>query len=488
MAPIVELKNISKVYRMGEVEVHALRGVSLSIESGEFVAIMGPSGSGKSTLLHILGFLDRPDAGEYIISGRDISKLSDNELATLRNRLLGFVFQQFHLLKRVSAIDNVKLPFIYGKDSKDIRAAAQDKIRSVGLEDRASHWPNELSGGQQQRVAIARALVKEPMIIFADEPTGNLDSVSEHEIMHILKGLNAEGKTIIMVTHEQEISEYAGRVIAMRDGKIVSDEKRRPSAAGAEARCDLNKILSKKRSVWQRGELFGHLHQAVKSVLSNKVRSFLSMLGILVGVASVIAMLALGEGATSAMRENLKSLGSNLLSVRAGSARIRGAASGAGAITRFTFDDIEAIQALKPDVRKVSGIISGSAQIVYKNENWNTRIEGVGVDYGEMRAAVPQTGRWFTEEEIKRREKVAVIGITVLEKLFGEENPVNKTIKINRVNFRIIGITPQKGFGGFRDQDDIIYIPVTTAMYRVLGKNYLEGIYVEVSEQDVMDE
>lgn len=488
MAAIVELKNTSKIYRMGKVEVHALRDVSLSIESGEFVAIMGPSGSGKSTLLHILGFLDRPDAGEYIISGRNISNLSDDELAALRNRLVGFVFQQFHLLKRVSALENVKLPFIYGKDAKNIRSAAYDRICSVGLEDRASHWPNELSGGQQQRVAIARALVKDPLIIFADEPTGNLDSVSEHEIMHILKDLNAKGKTIIMVTHEQEISEYAGRVITMRDGKIVSDEKTRSKLESEKAVYDLDKIISGKRSVWQGGELFGHFHQAVKSVLSNKVRSFLSMLGILVGVASVIAMLALGEGATSSMQEGLKSLGSNLLSVRAGSAKVHGAASGTGAITRFTFDDVEAIRDVKPDVRKISGIISGSVQLVYKNENWNTRIEGVGLDYAEMRASVPETGRWFTEEEIRKREKVAVIGITVLEKLFADENPINKTIKINRINFRIIGIAPQKGFGGFRDQDDIVYIPVTTAMYRVLGKDYLEGIYVEVSEQDVMDE
>ncbi|MBN2190730.1 MAG: ABC transporter ATP-binding protein, partial [Candidatus Aureabacteria bacterium] len=288
---MVELKNISKVYRMGKVEVHALRGVSLSIESGEFVAIMGPSGSGKSTLLHILGFLDRPDAGQYVISGRDISNLSDNELAALRNRLLGFVFQQFHLLKRMSALENVKLPFIYGRDAKDIRAAAYDRICSVGLEDRVSHWPNELSGGQQQRVAIARALVKEPMIIFADEPTGNLDSVSEHEIMHILKDLNAKGKTIIMVTHEQEISEYASRIISMRDGKIISDEKKESGPERGKAVYDLDKLISRKRSIWQRGELLGHFRQAVKSVLSNKVRSFLSMLGILVGVASVIAML-----------------------------------------------------------------------------------------------------------------------------------------------------------------------------------------------------
>ena len=219
---MIEINDISKTYHTDKVPVYALRGVTLSIKEGEFVAIMGPSGSGKSTLLHVLGFLDRPDKGSYKIFNTEISGLTDTELAALRNRLAGFVFQQFHLLRRVSAIENTELPLVYAGE-KDIREKAYKKLDAVGLAERQGHKPNELSGGEQQRVAIARALVNEPMIIFADEPTGNLDTKSEEEIMKILEKLNNEGKTIIMVTHEKEVAGKAKRIITMRDGKIQTD-------------------------------------------------------------------------------------------------------------------------------------------------------------------------------------------------------------------------------------------------------------------------
>ena len=221
---MIELKNLSKAYRMGGHSVRALQNVSIRIDPGEFVAIMGPSGSGKSTLLHILGFLDRPDSGSYFLGKKDISCLSDDELSIIRNHVAGFVFQQFYLLQRNTALENVELPLIYA-GKRDLKAKALEKIKSVGLEARASHQPNKLSGGEQQRIAIARSLVNEPPIIFADEPTGNLDTNSEEEIIKILEGLNQKGKTIIMVTHEKELAEHAKRIIFMRDGKVLSDEK-----------------------------------------------------------------------------------------------------------------------------------------------------------------------------------------------------------------------------------------------------------------------
>ena len=214
---MIELKNITKTYQMGKVGVQALQNVSLTIAPGEFVAIIGPSGSGKSTLLHILGFLDRPDSGSYHLGKTDISKLTDNQLAVLRNRLAGFVFQQFHLLPRITALKNAELPLIYGGKGYLIENA-REKIEEVGLSQRALHYPNELSGGEQQRVAIARSLVNNPLIILADELTGNLDTKSEKEIISILEQLNHHGKTIIMVTHEKEISRRAKRIISMRDG------------------------------------------------------------------------------------------------------------------------------------------------------------------------------------------------------------------------------------------------------------------------------
>jgi ABC-type antimicrobial peptide transport system, ATPase component len=201
---MIELKNVSKTYLMGTVEVKALRGVSLRIAPGEFVAIMGPSGSGKSTLMHVLGLLDRTDSGQYRLGRQEVSALPDEDLSALRNRLMGFVFQQFHLLPRMTALDNVILPLIYG-GKRNLEERAKQEIRDVGLSDRIYHRPNELSGGQQQRVAIARALINDPLIILADEPTGNLDSKSKQEIMTILRKLNERGKTLIIVTHEPEL-------------------------------------------------------------------------------------------------------------------------------------------------------------------------------------------------------------------------------------------------------------------------------------------
>ncbi|MFH1776544.1 MAG: ABC transporter permease [Candidatus Omnitrophota bacterium] len=487
---MIEINNISKTYHTDKVPVYALQDVSLSIKAGEFAAIMGPSGSGKSTLLHILGFLDRPDNGSYKIFDTEVSGLTDAELAALRNTLAGFIFQQFHLLRRVSAIENTELPLIYA-GKKDIRQKAYEKLKAVGLAERQKHRPNELSGGEQQRVAIARALVNDPMIIFADEPTGNLDTKSEEEIMNILKKLNDEGKTIIMVTHEKEVAEQARRIITMRDGKIQTDIYKDYNNLKGTVKNDnlsITEIVSQKHFTFGRMEFMQHCYQSFQAILSNKVRSILSILGILFGVGAVIAMMALGEGAKSSMEQRLKSLGSNLLSIRGGHSRVRGASSGAGTVTRFTFEDVDAIKGLSRYVKKASGSCRGNAQIVYENENWNTSIEGVDYDYGEMRAAIPEIGRWFTKEEISRRDKIAILGITVANKIFRERNPIGKEIKINRINFKVIGIAPEKGSGGWHDQDDVVYTPVTTAMYRILGKDYLDQIYAEVVDIELIEE
>ncbi len=221
---MIELENITKIYRMGKVEVPALRGITLNIEQGEMVAIIGASGSGKSTLMNIVGFLDNPTVGRYIFDGADVSRLSDNQLAEMRNRKVGFVFQTFNLLPRASALSNVELPLIYGGSSQK-RKRTMEALERVGLAARAKHKPTELSGGEQQRVAIARALVNNPSLILADEPTGNLDSSSTAEIISIFCQLNRDGITVVMVTHEMDIAEKTQRIIRLLDGKIISDEK-----------------------------------------------------------------------------------------------------------------------------------------------------------------------------------------------------------------------------------------------------------------------
>ncbi len=479
---MIEVVDITRTYQIGESSVNALNGVSLRIEQGEFVAIMGASGSGKSSLMHILGLLDVPDTGEYRLMGKLVSGMSEDELASIRNNVAGFVFQQFHLLTRMSTIDNVMLPCIYSGERGDFRKAALDRLETVGLGHRSGHRPNQMSGGEQQRVAIARALIRDPMIIFADEPTGNLDTKNSHEIMRILTDLHAKGKTIIMVTHEPDIAEYASRVITMKDGKLLED--RRKSTAAAPVKLPEGDLLTVGPTLLQPSRMLGFVVQAFQSIVSNKIRTLLSVLGILVGVASVIAMMALGNGAKASMEEQLKSMGSNLLSLRGGSAKIGGAAQGTGTVTRFTEKDAEALAELAPLVRRVSGDVTGSGQMVYMDKNWSSGVEGVDFDYGDMRAAVPSVGRWFTRQEILGREKVAILGTTVVTKLFGDANPLDRIVKINRINFRVIGIAPAKGFNGPRDQDDIALIPVTTAMYRVLGKNYLDGIFVEVSNAE----
>ncbi|RFP65539.1 ABC transporter ATP-binding protein [Hymenobacter lapidiphilus] len=223
--PIIQTDDISKVYRMGAEEIHALQSVSITIQRGEYVAFMGPSGSGKSTLMNIIGCLDTPSGGSYVLNGHDVSNMSDNQLADVRNREIGFVFQSFNLLPRATSLDNVALPLIYAGYGKSERhEMAREALRSVGLADRALHKPNELSGGQRQRVAIARALVNNPSIILADEPTGALDTRTSHEIMELFEALYVRGNTIIMVTHEEDIAMHAHRIVRLRDGLVETDE------------------------------------------------------------------------------------------------------------------------------------------------------------------------------------------------------------------------------------------------------------------------
>ncbi len=234
--PLIQLRKASKVYRSGEVEVHALRGVDFTVGTGDFVAIMGSSGSGKSTLMNILGCLDRPTAGEYLLEGRDVSRLDRDALARVRNRTLGFVFQSFNLLARTSALENVELPMLYaGVPARERRKRAQQALERVGLGARLDHHPRQLSGGQQQRVAIARALVGEPRVILADEPTGNLDSRTTVEVMALFQELRREGLTLVLVTHEPDVAEYTDRVVVVRDGRIISDRRQVPRVAEVPA-------------------------------------------------------------------------------------------------------------------------------------------------------------------------------------------------------------------------------------------------------------
>ncbi len=485
----IEVREIKKTYAMGQTVVPALRGVSICIEKGEFLAIMGPSGSGKSTLMHLLGLLDVPDSGSYKLLGREVLNLKQDELAEFRNHTIGFVFQQFNLLSRTSALENVLLPSIYSSNGSN-REKSKQLLEQVGLRDRIFHKPNELSGGQQQRVAIARALINNPKIIFADEPTGNLDSKSEVEIMELFKKLNEEGITIILVTHEEEIAKYAHRVIRMRDGLIISDEKtHKEGGAGKEIgeKFMEGAVQRKDFTLLSSIEIFEHFRQAKRALLSNKVRTALSMLGILIGVGAVIAMLALGNGAKQSLEQRLSSMGTNLLVLRPGSQRSGGVSLEAGTVTRFTSFDAEEIVTQIPLVSKTAPQVTGRGQIVYGKRNWNSQILGSVPNYASMRAAIPVVGRFFNDEENQKKSRVALLGQTIVKELFPDRNPIGEVIKINRINFQVIGILPEKGQSTWRDQDDVVIIPLLTAMKRVLGKEYVDAIDIEVKEANQME-
>jgi len=473
---------------MGDLSLQALAGVSLEIEAGSFIAIMGPSGSGKSTLMNLLGLLDSPTSGHYTLDGQEISQLSEDDLARLRRKTIGFVFQQFHLLPRTSAQENVSLPQIYFSKRVDNEKSSR-LLEMVGLGNRKDHKPNELSGGQQQRVAIARALVNSPKIVLADEPTGNLDSKSEKEIMSLLCQLNEKGMTVILVTHEEEIAKYAKRIIRMRDGKILSDD-----AVQDRIRPEHSQSLSFQEEISTKTlkpslqilDFVVHLKEGIKALVANKIRTFLSMLGILIGVAAVIAMLALGRGAQKSIETQLASLGSNLLTLRTGSYRSGGVFLGTGAVAKLTPEDSEVIKKSIPSVKATAPEITGKGQVVYRDKNWSTQVLGTTENYATMRASVPVIGRFFDDAENRKRVRVAIIGMTVATELFGDSDPIGEYIKINKVPFQVIGILPEKGNNGWRDQDDIIMIPLFTAMYRLLGKSYVDQINIEINQLSEM--
>jgi macrolide transport system ATP-binding/permease protein len=479
---MIEIKDLYKKYEMGDTVVSALEGVTLTIEPGEFVAIMGPSGSGKSTLMHILGLLDVPSSGSYKLFENEVSRLSEDELAIFRRNTIGFIFQQFNLLSRTTALSNVVMPQLYSSKKPDLDKA-RALLEKVGLGSRLQHKSNELSGGQQQRVAIARSLINSPGILLADEPTGNLDSKSEKEIMGILTQLNQQGITVVVVTHEEEIAQHTDRVIRMRDGKIQSDERINQEQKLSEKSFHESEILKRLKqdrpSRFNFKENIQHFREGVKALLANKVRTGLSMLGILIGVAAVIAMLALGRGAQKSIETQLASLGSNLLVLRPGATQTGGVALEAGTVTRLTEEDATSLQESIPTVKRTAPSVSGRGQVVYENKNWNTQVLGASPDYADMRAATPDIGRFFTEEENQKRSLVAVLGRTVVRELFGDKDPIGEYIKINRINFQVIGVMPEKGATTFRDQDDVIVIPILTAMRRLLGKDYVDTIDIE---------
>ncbi|WP_295957664.1 ABC transporter permease [Rhodoferax sp.] len=462
--PVVQAQALTKSYAMGGDVVHALRGVSLEIADGDFVAIMGTSGSGKSTLMNILGCLDTPSSGSYALAGEAVQGLDADALAQVRNRRIGFVFQQFNLLPRASALENVELPLVYaGVAAAQRREQATAALQRVGLGERMHHTPAELSGGQQQRVAIARALVNQPQLILADEPTGALDSQTSEEVMQLLADLNAQGITVVLVTHEADIAAWARRKIVFKDGQIVED-------SGGVSAPTLARDGRQASRASARMNGMAALRSAWRALASNALRSLLTMLGIIIGVAAVITMVAVGRGATDRVQEQMKGLGSNIMLVLPGGATAAGVRQGAQTRSRLTEEDATAIQVEVPEVQVAAPSSRTMAQVVANNANWSTTIFGTNNDYLEAREWPLAAGRAFEEAELQGSAKVGLIGATVAQELFGDADPIDQTVRVRTVPVKIVGVLSRKGQNSMgQDQDDILVLPISTYRNRLQG-------------------
>jgi len=484
---VIDIRGLARTFRVGDVDVHALRGADLSIERGEFVAIMGSSGSGKSTLMALLGCLDRPSAGRYCLDGVDVAGLSEPELAKIRSAKIGFVFQSFNLLPRASAIENVALPMFYSDTANDAAerlARARAALALLGLAHRENNTPAQLSGGQQQRVAIARALINGPALLLADEPTGNLDTKTSHEIMSTLASLNREqGVTIIVVTHEPDIAAFADRVITMRDGEIISDERRR--AGDATATQTSTAGANESAAAIFRRETGGKPAQlvtplafatmiiaaAIGAIARNLLRSALTMLGVFIGVAALIAMVAVGNGANDAVKRQIQSLGTNLVVVIPGAVTTGGARGGFGSASTLTVSDAQAIRRETSSVNLVAYLMRQMGQTQNGGQNWTTTIQAVSPNYPPVANWAIETGRAITPEDDKSGALVVVIGRTVYRQLFAaDENPLGATILVKGSPLRIVGLLVGKGQSMWgQDQDDLVMIPFKTGEEKVLG-------------------
>ena len=534
---LIRLENITKTYYLGEVDVPVLKGISLSIHSGEMVALMGASGSGKTTLMNVLGCLDRPTSGQYWFDGEEMSQLTPNQRALVRTAKLGFVFQSFNLLPRTTALQNVVMPLDYSPvrpHGGTLRQWGGTLLERVGLADRAEHEPSQMSGGQQQRVAIARSLVNRPRLLLADEPTGNLDSHTSVDILRMFQQLNTEGITVILVTHDPKVAAYATRTIRISDGLIEGDESHTPQAAehqdvslarfdGAMPASDGDRGVTTAESngngsgvttaerimaaAATDGVMPGPrpaavaaaaeaapvvvaevvaaphpqhlgggpvlpptLRTALGALRRNKMRSALTALGVIIGVAAVIVVVAIGQGSKTMIQKQIASMGANNVLVLPGAAASGGVSFGVGSVMTLTPDDSDEIARQCPAVSDTAPIVRARAQVLYGNKNWipNTLL-GTTPSYLAVRDWEDfSEGDIFSDADVRNWNRVCLVGETIKRELFLGESPVGKEIRIQNVTFKIIGVLSRKGANMMgMDQDDIVIAPWTTIKYRV---------------------
>ena len=471
---LIECKNINRFFGTGASRVHVLKDVSLSIEKGDFVAIIGQSGSGKSTLMNILGCLDTATSGSYQIDGIETSQMEPDELAALRRKRFGFIFQRYNLLGALNARDNVALPSVYaGVKQKERAARAEKLLDDLGLQGKEENKPSELSGGQQQRVSIARALMNGGEIILADEPTGALDTKSGENVMEILHALHRQGHTIIMVTHDPNIAANANRVIEIRDGQIIADNSKNPDIPPSP----IESIQEKTSWSFYQDQFMEAFKMSVQAIVAHKMRSLLTMLGIIIGIASVVSVVALGRGSQEKILQDITSIGTNTISIFPG----RGFGDRRSSrIKTLTIEDANVI-GKQSYVDSATPQTSSSGTLTYRNTDLTAQLYGVGDQYFDVRGLKLSEGRLFDAVDVKEDGQLVVIDQNTKKKLFEGVDPLGKVILFKKRPLTVIGVVEEQNSFGSSDSL-MLFAPYTTVMHQITGESYTNSIIVKMKE------
>ena len=475
---IIELKNIHKFFGHEKNRVHVLKGINLSVEKGDFVAIIGQSGSGKSTLMNIIGCLDVPTSGSYKINNVEVGKMGKDQLAELRSRTFGFIFQRYNLLTSLNARENAALPAIYlGMGAEERTQRAVELLKRLELGNKLRNKPNELSGGQQQRVSIARALMNGGEIILADEPTGALDSKSGEMVMEIIKGLHKQGHTIILVTHDSKIAAQASRIIEIKDGEIVSDERKTSDFYKIEEEVRKFKRSKLETFKYRFAESFS---MSIHAILANKMRSLLTMLGIIIGIASVVSVVALGNASQAKIMEQINSMGTNTIDIMPGSG-FGDMRSGKVKTLKVSDSDYLSKQGF---IDNSTPSVSGSGTLVYGNTSSTAQLKGVGASFFDVKGHKIALGRIFTQDEVNNIASVVVIDHNTKKEVFADNpNPIGEIVIFNKKPLKIIGVTEEENNPGPRADAMNLWVPYTTAMYKINGSTDINTITVKISDK-----
>lgn len=480
---LLSLKDIKKSFGQGESKVEVLHGINLSINKGELVAIIGPSGSGKSTLMNIIGCLDTPTEGSYQVDGHDTFNMLPDELASLRRDFFGFIFQRYHLLGHLNAMENVQVPAIYSGTGKEKRESRSVKLLEIlGLGNKRENRPSQLSGGQQQRVSIARALMNGGQIILADEPTGALDSKSGAEVMDILTELNSQGHTVILVTHDPRIAAHAHRVITIKDGSIESDTVNDGVSDHQSANDDLQSVHFSDRSVNSYRAYLDRFKEAytmaIRAMISNRMRTLLTMLGIIIGIMSVVTVVALARGASDQIISNISSMGTNTITIMPGE---RMGDMRSGRVRTLSVKDLKALRG-QPFVDSASPTVQNSGMVQRYNIEATATVMGVSGEYFRVYGMEIEKGRMFSEDEASLSPQVGVIDYNTKNTFFKNEDPIGKRLFVQGKPITVIGLLVDKDVA-FRPSDNLyIYVPYSTMMNRIVKQNFISSIIVRTAD------